>query len=288
MAEITASQVLGQDAGDKAKPSKSILTFPLNLRENQEKEYIRFSIVDRKALDERKSIYLFTPQGISVPDAASYNQVDLGILGAGTDAISNMLSSEEGVGGSGLGIADIISGATTAAIGKYGGAAGQAGLMKAGLTSNPYATVAFQGTTLRSFSFTFKMVPESEQEMEEARQIENTFRKFLYPKQHPASKLMLVYPPYWKIQFMNGEKENKFLPMIHLSYLTSMTGTYNSSGNAFHPDGGPTEIDISLTFQESKALTREDLYNNPEGYDDTLYHYDRKSTVSADPNMGGP
>ena len=72
-----------------------------------------------------------------------------------------------------------------------------------------------------------------------------------------------------------------------MSYLTQMTGTYNSSGNAFHADGGPTEIDISLTFQESKALTREDLYNHPEGYDDTLYHYDRKSTVTADPGMGG-
>ena len=39
-----------------------------------------------------------------------------------------------------------------------------------------------------------------------------------------------------------------------------MQTTYNSTTNAFHDKGQPVEIDIALTFQEVKALTREDLH----------------------------
>jgi hypothetical protein len=40
------------------------------------------------------------------------------------------------------------------------------------------------------------------------------------------------------------------------SYLTSVNVTYNSSTPAFYADGMPSEIDLQLTFQESKALNR--------------------------------
>jgi hypothetical protein len=71
------------------------------------------------------------------------------------------------------------------------------------------------------------------------------------------------------------------LHFIHYSYLQSCQATYNSTGNVFHPDGAPTEIDIALTFVEAKALTREDLYGDSEDvdYDNTNYTYGRKSPI---------
>ena len=268
----------------------SVLVFPLSLREagdGPEKEFIRFSIVDRKELEEKRSIFLYTPNGISVADGASYNSVDLGMIGGMMGKLdqiqAKMTPGEDGkkmgmleaVKGMGLG-SDILQGIKNKVSG--GTAIGQAIRMKAGEAVNPFTQLAFAGTTARSFSFTFKMVPESEQEMEVARQIENTFRKFLYPKLH-KSALALKYPPFWKIQFMKGADENKFLPFIHLSYLQSLTATYNATGNVFHPDGAPTEIDIALTFAEAKALTREDLYSDMEDFKTTKYNYQRKSPM---------
>ena len=44
-----------------------------------------------------------------------------------------------------------------------------------------------------------------------------------------------------------------------------MTATVNSTGNAFHKNddlgASPTELDLALTFQEVRAITRDDLYD---------------------------
>ena len=66
------------------------------------------------------------------------------------------------------------------------------------------------------------------------------------------------------------------MPKIMDTYLVNCTTTYNSTTNAFHEDGQPVEVDMSLTFQETRPLTRHDLYreeviDNNIGYKD----YDR-------------
>jgi hypothetical protein len=50
------------------------------------------------------------------------------------------------------------------------------------------------------------------------------------------------------------------MPTIKECYLLSLNTTYNSTSNAFHDKGQPVEVDIAVTFQEVKALTRGDLY----------------------------
>jgi hypothetical protein len=52
------------------------------------------------------------------------------------------------------------------------------------------------------------------------------------------------------------------MPQIMESYLASMNTVYNASSNMYHADGSPSEIDVTLTFTETKALTREVLYPN--------------------------
>lgn len=65
---------------------------------------------------------------------------------------------------------------------------------------------------------------------------------------------------------------NKYMPFIQYSYLLNMTATFNSATNLFHKTGAPVELDLALTFQESKALKREDLYGAPEEYNQAEYH----------------
>ena len=59
---------------------------------------------------------------------------------------------------------------------------------------------------------------------------------------------------------------DKYQLFVHNNecYLLSLQTTYNSTTNAFHDQGQPVEIDIALTFQEVKALTREELYEAAE------------------------
>ena len=59
--------------------------------------------------------------------------------------------------------------------------------------------------------------------------------------------------------------ELEFMPKIFSCYITGFTTTVNQTDNTFRTDYSPHEIDISVQFQESKILTRnelEDLENN--------------------------
>ena len=88
--------------------------------------------------------------------------------------------------------------------------------------------------------------------------IENIFRKYLYPTK--AGVASLQYPAKFNIGFFTGGKINKYMPKIMETHLVNCTTTYNSTSNAFHDDGQPVEVDVALTFQETKPLLRSDLY----------------------------
>ena len=40
-----------------------------------------------------------------------------------------------------------------------------------------------------------------------------------------------------------------------------MSSTFNSTSATFHTDGSPLEVDISISYQETRALTRYDIEN---------------------------
>ena len=284
ISEKVANQLLG-----KPKSSRDpgpILRYPLNLVEKDGQELIRFRIVDRKTLEDQRSIYLYSPPGLAIADAAGYTQADLGLIGGSIDAIGDIATGKKEGSQSNL-IADVVSAATTGAAGKLG-AAGQAGMISGGIASNPYTNVQFTGTNLRSFAFNFKLVAESPDESEAIRDIENTFRKFLYPKKASSSEFLLEYPPLFKIEFMKlsggDASPNRFMPFIQYSYLLNMTATFNGATNLFHKTGAPIELDLALTFQESKALKREDLYGAPEEYNQAEYHREFRAPYSIPPS----
>ena len=274
----------------QGKPSSSrdpgpILRYPLDLVEKDGQELIRFRIVDRKTLEDQRSIYLYSPPGLSIADAAGYTQADLGLIGGAIDAAGDMATGKKEANQSNL-ISDIVSAATTGAAGKLG-SVGQAGMISGGIASNPYTNVQFTGTNLRSFAFQFKLVAESPDESDTIKDIENTFRKFLYPKKANSSEFLLEYPPLFKIEFMKllggDASPNKYMPFIQYCYLLNMTATFNGATNLFHKTGAPVELDLALTFQESKALKREDLYGAPEEYNTAEYHREFRAPYTVPP-----
>ena len=263
-----------------------ILRYPMNLVEKDGQELIRFRIVDRYSLEEQRSIYLYSPPGLSIADAAGYTQADLGLLGGAVDAGGPLLTGEKEPTQDSL-ITDLVAAAVSKAGGKLGGA-GQAGMITAGVAVNPYTNVQFTGTNLRSFAFNFKLVAESPDESDQIKNIENTFRKFLYPKKLNSSEFLLEYPPLFKIEFMKLQggdaSPNEYMPFIQFSYLLNMTATFNSTTNLFHKTGAPVELELALTFQEAKALKREDLYGAPEEYNQAEYHREFNAPFTIPPS----
>jgi len=261
------------------KPSGPI-RYPSDLGQGAGKTYVRFATIDRMDVDKPMTpIYLYAPPGLAISDGVGYHALDMGSIGG---LFENFQEGSAGADKTWLdGLRATMNEADVKALGKLslgalGKGIGQRWLMKEGIARNPFTVQQFSGVQPRSFGFSFKLVAENSKQADTLKHIENTFRKFLYPSVG-ASDMQLKYPPYWKIEFYNGEKRNKHLPFINLSYLQSMSATYNQSSNAFHKDGRPLEVDIALTFQESKNMTREDLYDK----DSLEYTYNYVGSVQA-------
>tara|TARA_R110000851_G_scaffold327907_1_gene497957 strand:- start:33 stop:869 length:837 start_codon:yes stop_codon:yes gene_type:complete len=250
----------------------TILTFPETLRSRVSEDgfpHVSFSMA-RKGVPEFTQIHLFVPVGIGSNDGMNYGSAELGIGGMVANAALN---------GDSVTTADVKSNViknTTGVMGAVPGIGGfaKAAELKSGLIVNPYTATTFEGVNVRQFEFAFKLVPTSAAESVTAHDIENAFRKYMYPKDIGAGSL--EYPPTFRIKFMAGGKVNKYMPRIIDTYLTGMTASYNATGNSFHANDGklgaaPVEVDLTLSFQEVRAITRDDLYgaglNYIEGYE---------------------
>lgn len=226
-----------------------IYVFPETIRAKAEHGYpfVSFSFIKRN-LPNNPQVYLYLPPGFSVPDGAAYGNIDLGFIKA---SMEGGLSDSE------------LNSASNEVVGKSLQTIGAGKVftkeqVDKGQLLNPNTVLAFDNVTVRSFNFQFKLVAESDKEANQILIIENLFRAALYPE--VKDDLYLEYPPTFKIQFFHGEKENIFMPKIQECFLANITTTYNAGTNMFHADGAPSEVDMSLTFTETQANTRNDLY----------------------------
>jgi hypothetical protein len=260
--------------------SETQYRFPENLLNGTNAyPYIKFSILDPKKDGENApsntiNICLFMPTGIQFQDGASYNTMNLGAIG------SQVLGGDGTATGFAKGTAEAISASIDKAmeyaqgnvLGGLAAAIAAKVVPGASFSSasevfqfankkvlNPYSNVAFTGSTLRSFSFSFKLIASSEVESRTIRNIIYQFRKHMYPKEY--DKFILNYPNKFEITFWSGDSqdESDYIPKIYQCYLTALNDTYNSTANTYFKDGAPTEVDVSLTFQETRALSRNDI-----------------------------
>ena len=228
-----------------------ILTFPRSLRSSADDNmpHIGFSLTGahKPKTTEIERVHLFMTSGFTVKDGASFSGLDLGMLNA-----AKVVTENKKLGDNAKKTNELFSKTDKTVMGLKAieGLTGDAGglsakaAMEAGVAFNPQTALAFEGVELRSFEFAFKMVPESKEEAEDSRKIENLqtcqipitriknwFRKYMYPEKDGA--YALKYPPKFKIQFFKGEEENKFMPMIHDCYLSGVQVNVNPDGNSY-------------------------------------------------------
>jgi len=300
----TAASKITQQAASGLQQNLSIgnrnggnetLEFPLDLADLQ-RPIVRFSCLPHDASLPIESICLPIPQGLTFNDAASYSTVNMGTIAAMSD-IAKAAGGETGIANK------IKAAAGEAGAQSFsGGGIGASILLsrKIGMETtaktlefsskqvvNPRTNTAFDGNTLRSFQFDFKLIASNEAEVRTIDAIQNVFRNNTYASEVGGRKTMLQYPSLWHIEFLSPDMtELQYIPKIFSCYITGAGTTINSTDNTYRNDYSPHEVDVSVQFQESKILTRneiEDLEaNSNRANADTAYISEKqRDLVSA-------
>ena len=236
----------------------SIHVFPEELRANAEagSSYVSFQFIKKNDPNTLGTVYLYLPPGFTLGDSASFGNLDLGVIG-GLGSKNN--KSEQLTQGD---RDDIATFAAAKGASNFGAEAIFAKeKIEQGTALNPNTVLQFDNVGVRSFNFSFKMVAESAAEANNALQIENLFRFALYPELKGNKGLFLEYPYIVKVKFHYGSSQNSYMPKLQECYITGLNVTYNASSNMYHADGSPTEIDLELSLQETKAMTKNDLFD---------------------------
>ena len=219
------------------------------------------------------SVSLYCPPGISFSDGAGFSTFDMGPLGndianqinEGISAESIRASIESGLnnatGPGGSDLKNLLAGKLIKEAGVIpgGGDLGTIYGVSKGIAVNPNTVTSFQNMNIRSFVFNFKLVPDDEYDSVTIKRIQDFFRVNMYAASQ-AGGYILSYPSKFTIRFLNGSGGDlAWMPKIYECYLTNFQSTHNSSSHLTHEDGAPTEVDISITFQETKVLTQQEI-----------------------------
>lgn len=227
--------------------------------------------------DSRKCV-LYLPNTIQFQDAVSYSNIDLGLLGGVAEsAINSGATGREALGAlanaaSSIFTADGLVDAFNSGLQSQGAQVAALRLARrlntevagaitttTGIALNPNKRAALQGPNLRTFRFTFKMIPTTHEEAEEIKAIVQFFREEMHPEnvRELGINSALRYPSKFFIKMTyNGKKvAHNILP----SFLTDVNVVYNASGMSFHKDGNFQETDLSLAFTEERTLNKRDV-----------------------------
>jgi len=204
--------------------------------------------------DSKDVIVLGMNTGLQLNDNLSYTENNFGAVKGILEG--NMLATffPKAVAG-GLGAVDTV--------GKVVGAdlnSEQAFNSIIGAVSNPRKEMTFEGVQIRTYDMSFNFSPRSRTEAEAALQVVRMFRFHAYPEVSP-NRAFYSFPSEFEIHpfiVRNGvSRENTKLPKFPRAYLTSVSTNYtpNDYMTSFE-DGTPTQLTLSLSFQEAEALSR--------------------------------
>ena len=133
-----------------------------------------------------------------------------------------------------------------------------------GITLNPFKEVIFEAVDFRTFQFKYKFMPKSKNESDQVRRIINLFKFHMYPEMS-TNKMFFINPSEFQIAYRYQGADNPYLHKFAACVLTDMDIAYGAEQFSSFSDGAPTEINMSLTFQEKETLTKEMIGANGEG-----------------------
>ena len=136
---------------------------------------------------------------------------------------------------------------------------------------NPNMELLFNGPTLRSFRFSFKMTPRSQNESIAVRDIINTFKRSMAPKTMTtgtgnSQSLYLKTPDIFEIRYKKGVDDHPFLNTFKQCFLENMSVNYTGEGTyATYGDGTPISLVMNLSFKELEPIYDIDYDDDTSG-----------------------
>lgn len=133
---------------------------------------------------------------------------------------------------------------------------GKLAARKAGIASNPYKELFYNGTTFRTFSWSWDFAPINEKQSQEIEQFIHELEQASLPEywgEQAGSPFKL--PDTFEIEFVNTK-----LPKLKGLALTSIDKKYDNSGAGpkFFSNGHPSFISLSLSFIEITLITKKE------------------------------
>ena len=222
-----------------------------------------------------RSVTLHMPQSLTFNDNVSYSTPDLGLTGAAAST-AWAAGSRAGVGGlqdlardklnefktgdaKGVALRMLVRMSHTMGGGQLGAAAQQV----TRYSINPNFRTQFDNVPIRSFQFDFRMIPKDWREAREIEAIIELFRTEVYPEKvtpfGDGYSIGYKFPNTFQIRGLRGlggqDLPHGYLP----AFLTNVATSYNAESRGFHDDGSFLTYDLSLTFQEIRALSKSDI-----------------------------
>ena len=141
-----------------------------------------------------------------------------------------------------------------------------------GAIFNPNMELLFNGPTIRSFRFQFKMTPRSQKEGQEVRKIIREFKRSMAPKVTAVgdnnNHLFLKTPDVFELTYRQGKENHKFLNKFKQCVLQDISVNYTGEGTyATYDDGTPVSMIMDLTFKELEPIYDTDYYTDKNDND---------------------
>ncbi len=242
------------------------------------------------AKDKIKTILLPIPSNISDSNSAKYGDSSLNsigaaavggildVMGSGKEFTKGMREGSQSVLDAGAGTLKNIADSA----GGIGGVQGfltrslasqAAGLVGVNITAdqllarttgeilNPNMELLFNGPSLRSFRFSFKMTPRNRDEAIEIKNIIRCFKTHMAPKvsSGPGSTTtnttFLSTPDVFELRYRQGATEHSFLNKFKQCFMESINVSYTADGTyATYDDGTPVSMQMDLSFKEIEPV----------------------------------
>jgi len=119
---------------------------------------------------------------------------------------------------------------------------------------NPNMELLFNGPSLRSFRFQFKLTPRGKTEADEVRKIIRTFKEHMAPKVSNAGTFLKT-PDVFELRYRKGTDPHPFLHRFKQCFLKEVNVNYTGEGTyATYDDGTPVSMIMDLSFQEIEPI----------------------------------
>ena len=123
---------------------------------------------------------------------------------------------------------------------------------ESGQILNPNMELLFNGVTLRTFRFSFKMTPRDATEAQQIKYIIRSLKKNMAAKSGGKDKnTFLTTPNIFELRYRSGNNNHPFLHKFKPCALTDMAVNYTGENvYATYGDGTPISMTMDLTFKE--------------------------------------